>query len=134
MRTLEDITTTHGVEVLDYLDRQVTIPVLRDPQIQGDVSILPVTTKKAVTPIPRAGVAVVVGENGGNTHSLHGEGCFFDFAPSKPGSLKLGTLTVPENEEAYLIHPEHGAMGMAPGTYTLGRQREYAGEWRQVAD
>lgn len=134
MRTLEEITTEHGVEVLDYLDRQVTIPVLRDPQIQGDVSILPVTTKVATTAIPRTGIAVVVGENGGNTHSLHGERCFFDFAPAKAGSLKLGTLTVPVGEEAYLIHPEHGAMGMAPGTYDLGRQREYAGEWRQVAD
>jgi hypothetical protein len=25
---------------------------------------------------------------------------------------------------AYLIHPEHGATGIAPGTYVIRRQRE----------
>lgn len=131
--TLHDVLTTHGVDVLDHLDRQIEIPVVHAPQIQGDVSILPVTTGHATTPIPAAGVAVVRGENGGNTHSLHGTG-FYDPAEQTDASLTLGTLTVPDGAEAFLIHPEHGAMGFAPGTYRIGRQREWAGEWRRVAD
>jgi hypothetical protein len=26
---------------------------------------------------------------------------------------------------AYLIHPEHGATGIAPGRYVIGRQQEF---------
>ena len=42
---------------------------------------------------------------------------------------------VPDGGEAYLIHSdEHGAMGIAPGSYEVRRQQEWAGEWRRVAD
>jgi hypothetical protein len=135
MRTLDSLITEHGTEVLDYLDRQVTVPVTDEPQMQGDVSILPVTTREATTPIPKAGVAVVRGESGGNTHSLHGSpSAFFDPAPASGRSLVLGTLTVPESSEAYMAHPEHGFMGIAPGTYRIGRQREQADEIAYVVD
>jgi hypothetical protein len=133
VRTLADLIATHGTDVLDHLDRQVTVQVLTAPQCQGDVSILPVTTKPAATPIPAAGVPVVRGENGGNTHSLHGAG-FFDPAEPRDGSLVLGTLTVPADAEVFMAHPEHGYMGFGAGTYQIGRQREFAGEWRMVAD
>jgi len=133
VRTLADLIVEHGADVLDYLDRQVAVPVLTAPQCQGDVSILPVTTKPARTPIPGAGVAVVRGENGGNTHSLHGAG-FFDPAAADGDSLVLGTLTVPADAEVFMAHPEHGYAGFGPGTYRIGRQREFAGDWRMVAD
>lgn len=133
MRTMQDLISTYNVDVLDHLDRQVDVPILSAPQIQGDVSILPVATPVATTPIPAAGVPVVRGESGGNTHLLLGQG-FFDLATAGAGSLELGTLTVPEGKEAYLAHPEHGYAGIAPGTYKIGRQREWAGEWRMVAD
>lgn len=122
-----------GTEVFDWLARDADVPVVDQAACQGDVSILRVTTKAAVTPIPAVGVAVVRGENGGNTHSLHGQGCW-DWAPARDGSLVLGTLTVAEGETALLGHPEHGFLEIAPGTYRVGRQREFAGEWRQVAD
>lgn len=128
---LNELINRYSTDVLEHLDREVNIPVLDTPQIQGDVSILPVTTAPATTPIPRPGVAVVRGEIGGNTHSLHGDG-FFDFAAGE--GLVLGTLTVPDGGEVHMAHPEHGFMGFAPGTYRVGRQREWAGEWRQVAD
>jgi len=132
MRTLAELTETHQVDVFDYLDRQATIPVLSGPQAQGDVSILPTTTKAAVTPIPSAGVVVATGQ-GGHDHRLL-PGGFFDPAPARSGSLVVGTLTVPAGSEQYLAHPEHGFTGIAPGTYTIGTQREFAGEWRAVAD
>lgn len=135
MATLADLIDAHGVEVLDHLDRQVDVPVLSGPQCQGDVSVLPVTTTAATTPVPAAGVAVVRGESGGNTHRLlagEGVGVFFDAADGD--DLTLGTLTVEPGATAYLAHPEHAYSGIAPGTYRIGRQREFAGEWRLVAD
>lgn len=135
MRTLEQLISEHDTDVLDHLDRQVTVPVTDRPQVQGDVSILPVTTGQATTPVPRAGVAVVRGESGGNTHSLHGSpSAFFDAAPAGGRSVVLGLLTVPEGSEAYLAHPEHGYMGIGPGTYRIGRQREQADEIAYVVD
>jgi hypothetical protein len=103
--------------------------------MQGDVSILRVTKAAATKPVATAGVAVVRGENGGNTHSLHGDGpVFWDVAPDRDGELLLGRLTVPVGSQAVLGHPEHGFLAITPGTYEIGRQREYAGEWRMVAD
>ena len=132
MRTLAELIDTTGVDVLDYLDRQATVPVLREPQIQGDVSFLPVTTKAATTPIPAAGVVVATGR-GGHDHRLL-PGGFFDFAPARDGSVVIGTLTVPEGAEVYAAHDEHGYMGFAPGTYRIGRQREQADVIREVED
>lgn len=124
-----------NTEVLDYLERDAEIPTITKAGAQGDVSILRVTKDAAVKPVAKAGIAVIRGENGGNTHSLHGNGpIFWDAAPERDGSLLLGRLTVPAESEAVLAHPEHGFLSIAPGTYEIGRQREFAGEWRMVAD
>lgn len=124
-----------GTDVLDHLDREVTVPTVTKAGMQGDVSILRVTKTAATKPVAAAGVAVVRGENGGNTHSLHGDGpIFWEPAPEREGSLLLGKLTVPVGSEAVMAHPEHGFLAIAAGTYEIGRQREYAGEWRMVAD
>mgnify|MGYP002137333857 CR=1 FL=1 len=48
--------------------------------------------------------------------------------------LELGTVTVPDGAAAHLVHPEHGAQGIAPGTYRIRRQREQADQIRMVAD
>jgi hypothetical protein len=141
--TLEQLIARHGTDVLEHLDRQVDIPVTDRPQIQGDVSVLPMpTAARARTPVPPDGVAVIHGANGGNTHSLHGDGrIWYDPAPAdgrgNPASLALGTLTVPAGSTAWLAHPEHGYLGIAPGTYRIGRQREHdprARESRLLAD
>lgn len=127
--------TTYGVDVLQHLDRDVEIPTVTTAACQGDVSILRVTKDPATAVVPQAGVAVVRGENGGNTHSLHGQGpIMWEVARQAEGSLLLGRLTVPEGSEAVMAHPEHGFLAIAPGTYEIGRQREYRGEWALVAD
>ena len=132
---VSDAIAVTGADVLDHLDRQVSVPVVDTAACQGDVSILRATTAPATTPLP-ASLPVVRGENGGNTHALHpvGDGVRFDTAEARGGSLTLGTLTVPDGAQALLSHPEHGFLSIAPGTYRIGRQREYAGEWRAVAD
>ena len=133
--TIDSMTTRTGVTVLDHIDPSADVPVVSVAAAQGDVSILRVTTRPATTPMP-ARVDVVRGEAGGNTHSLHPSGdCFWDAATARSvADLTLGTLTVPEGSTAVLAHPEHGFLELAPGTYRIGRQREYAGEWACVAD
>jgi hypothetical protein len=132
---VKDAVSKYGIDVLAHLDREVSVPMVTSAACQGDVSILRVTKQPASTPVPAAGYPVVRGENGGNTHSLHGDGpVFYDGVPERDGSLLLGRLTVPEGSAAVLAHPEHGFLAVAPGTYDIGRQREYAGEWRMVAD
>lgn len=131
--TLADVETRFDVTHYEWLDRQADVPVVTTAACQGDVSILRVTTKPASTPIPAGGVIVVQSEQGGHTHSLHGAG-MFDRAKTSPRSLSVGTLTVPDGTDVIMSHPEHGALLFAPGTYQIGSQREYAGEWRAVAD
>lgn len=134
--TLNDAITMHGVDVLDHLDRDASIPVIDRAGRQGDVIVLARKGRKhAVTAVPATGVAVVRGENGGNTHMLLADGdVFFDANAVSATNLDLGTLTVAEGATAYLAHPEHGYIGCAPGTYVVRRQREQADELRLVAD
>lgn len=137
--TLAEVIDRHGVDVLDHLDRQLEVPVLAGLQAQGDVIVVPeaigYVRKPATTPVPRAGVAVVQGENGGNTHLLIAEGeVFFDSMTRTDTGLDLGVLTVAEGAQAFLAHPEHGYAGIAPGSYTVRRQREQADEIRLVQD
>jgi len=135
MTTLAQAIDRHRIDVEEHLDRSVEIPVLSGPQRQGDVMVLPNPARRAIALVPTAGVAVVRGENGGNTHLLLAEGAvqFSPRAPS-PTDLVLGVLTVAEGATAWLAHPEHGYLGIAPGSYELRRQREQADELRMVAD
>lgn len=137
--TLAEVIDRHGVDVLDHLDRQLEVPVLAGLQAQGDVIVVPegiaFVNAPATTPVPAAGVAVVQGENGGNTHLLLAEGTvFYAPIPRTDTGLDLGVLTVPDGSRAFLAHPEHGYAGIAPGSYVVRRQREQADEIRLVQD
>lgn len=136
MLTVQEAIDRHGVDVLDYLDREATIPVLDGLQFQGDVAVVPVKdAAPAKTPVSAKGVAVVRGESGGNTHMLVADGpVFFDAREADVRNLSLGTLTVPTGSTAFLAHPEHAYSGIAPGTYELRRQREEAEQRRMVTD
>lgn len=131
--TLADAQALTGCDFYDYLDAQSEVPTVTTVAAQGDVLIYRVTTKATRTPLPTTGFVVAQSGQGGHAHTLTGAG-YFDPAPVRDGSLKVGTLTVPEGVDVLLSHPEHGALLIAPGTYTIGTQREYAGEWRAVTD
>lgn len=139
MSTLSTLIDRHGVDVDEHLDRAITIPVLDGLQAQGDIIVVPAdiagVDSPALTPVPRAGVPVVRGENGGHTHLLLAEGdvTFDGYTPNRQ-ELLLGTLTVGVGSVAHLAHPEHGYASIAPGTYVIRRQREQADEVRLVAD
>jgi len=134
--TLGEAIDRFDVDVLEHLDRQMTVPVLSGLQLQGDVAVVPTgANPKSGTEVPAEGIPVVRGENGGNTHLLLAEGDVrYNVLTPDPGVLSIGVLSVPEDATAFLAHPEHGYLGIGPGVYEIRRQREQAEEQRLVAD
>lgn len=133
MTTINDLTRASRAAVRTAHDSDVTIPILAGGQRQGDVLVIPGVTG-ASTAVPVAGTPVVRGENGGNTHVIYAaDGPVYCDTDTAAG-LRVATLTVPAGSTAYLGHPEHGYLGIAPGSYELRRQREMAETMRLVAD
>lgn len=131
MTKLIEMVELTGVAVHDYLDMQVDVPKVDQVAAQGDVLILRVTTAPATQAMPKT-VVVVASEASSNTHTLHPNGeCFYERLDN---GLVVGVLTVPQDSTALLSHQEHGGLEILPGTYEIRRQREFAGEWRMVAD
>jgi hypothetical protein len=147
MPALRELIGRYGVDVATHLDRDADIPVLTAPQIQGDVSIRPVRRPRfwhrhldrhwwpVERPIPPEGVAVITGGEGHQHRLLPGPGRF-DWVTVSSRPLLIGILTVPAGCEQYLAHDQHGYLGIGPGTYEVGRQREWtpATHWRNVLD
>lgn len=132
--TVAELEKRIGVSVDEHLIRSMEIPVISGrAQRQGDVMFLP-SRKAATVPLSREGVAVVRGENGGNTHAVHADQGAVFYAPNLGVGQILGWLTVAEGGVAILSHPEHGFMAFGPGRYEARRQREQADEVRIVAD
>ncbi|OIN80752.1 hypothetical protein [Mycobacterium malmoense] len=137
MATTTEMIEATGVDVVTAMDlADVDIPVVAGAQRQGDVLVLPAIGVLPTTPVPAAGTPVVRGENGGNTHAIYAADgpVYCDVATPSARSLRVALLSVPEGSTAYLGHPEHGYMGIAPGSYEIRRQREMAEEIRMVAD
>lgn len=137
MATTAELSAATGVTVVTASADEFDIPVLAGLQRQGDVIVVPRTDlAEATSPVPAAGSPVVRGENGGNTHAIYAADgpVFCDVKSGSAEDLRVAVLTVPEGSTAYLGHPEHGYMGIAPGCYELRRQREMAEELRMVAD
>jgi hypothetical protein len=158
MPALHELISRHGIDVGAHLDRYADIPVLTGPQAQGDVAIRPVRRRHlgtgerrsrgrqrrahAVTPIPASGVVLATGREG-HEHLLLPGPARFDPAQAAPGSTLIGILTVPAGDEAYLAHDQHGYLGIGPGTYEIGGQREWTPQppsqprrtvWQRVTD
>lgn len=136
MATTTQMIETTGVDVVTATDiADVEIPVLGGTQRQGDVLVRP-TKAAATTLVPTSGTPVVRGESGGNTHAIYAaDGTVYcDVISGSARDLRVALLSVPEGSTAYLGHPEHGYMGIAPGNYEIRRQREMAEEIRMVAD
>ena len=138
-QTLGRLLSAHDFQVLEHLERDADVPVLDGLQAQGDLLVVPGAHKvqgnhrDGSCDVPAAGVAVIEATGGGHEHRLFASepGTAFWF-PAAGGGQALGVLEV--IEPAYLLHPEHGATGIAPGRYELRRQREQADEERLVAD
>ncbi|MEV7092081.1 hypothetical protein AB0M80_04495 [Amycolatopsis sp. NPDC051045] len=140
---LAELLDRTGLDVLDHLDRQVTVPVIDGLQAQGDLIVLPLALLGTVPErrdgweLPAEGRELVRGEAGNNPHTLVAD----------PGTCRLMTwwgdperlavVAFENTAPAYLIHPEHGATGIAPGAWFVRRQREMGAGFRKpvlVAD
>jgi hypothetical protein len=131
--TLADLTTRTGLDVLAHLERQVTIPVVDGLQAQGDLIVIPLALLEGdiVVPsfaerreVPAAGVELLRSAAGGNPHTLVADAgtCWWTAGVHDRAGLALGVVEA--RTVAYLIHPEHGGTGIAPGSYVVRRQRE----------
>jgi hypothetical protein len=142
--TLADLTARTGLDVLGHLEREVTIPVIDGLQAQGDLLVIPIAflaaePRRGVSivgsarwhEVPAAGVEVLRAGTGGNPHTLVADPgtCRWTTGVNDPQRLALGALST--TGVAYLIHPEHGGSGIAPGTYVIRRQRERSGLTRR---
>lgn len=138
IKTMADAEARFGVTHLDHLDRDADIPVVTRAACQGDVSIRRVEGLAfAGSPVPAGGVAVLRGDHAHTLFAVPGGTGVVSYGATGPLTthlLALGVLTVPDGSQALLDHLEHGDLLIGPGTYVIGRQREFAGEWRQVAD
>jgi hypothetical protein len=91
--------------------------------------------RPAITPVPPEGIVVSTGREGHEHRLLPGPARFdpVQLDPAWQYSARLleqpflliGILTVPAGGEQYLAHDEHGYLGIGPGTYEVGRQREW---------
>lgn len=142
MSTLAQVIERCGVDVLEHLDREALVPILGGLQAQGDVIVIPWAViagggRPVLTPqtsVLTGGIAVVRGENGGNTHLLLAQGDVRWGLMEAGVGLGLGVLLVAPGATAYLAHPEHGYIGIAPGMYEIRRQREQADQIRLMRD
>jgi hypothetical protein len=140
---LAELLDRTGLDVLDHLDRQVTVPVIDGLQAQGDLIVLPLALLGSVPArggwrdLPGNGVELVRGEAGNNPHTLVADRgtCRLTMWVHDPERLAIAAF---ENvAPAYLIHPEHGGTGIAPGAWFVRRQREMGAGFRKpvlVAD
>jgi hypothetical protein len=131
--TQAEVLTRYDVEIPAHLRDDAEVPICTGLIRQGDCLLVPTRKGKVagLEPIPAEGIAVIRGEAGGNTHLLVGDGLYARRA-SRAGADQ-GTLVV-EKGPAWLLHPEHGATGIGPGTYIARRQRVQEDEIRLVRD
>ncbi|WP_233511024.1 hypothetical protein [Actinomadura craniellae] len=131
--TLADLTARTGLDVLDHLEREATVPVIDGLQAQGDLIVVPLALVAGQVAaygwahwraVPPEGVELLRSASGGNPHTLVADpgACRWTTNVGDAEQLALGMIEA--TGPAYLIHPEHGGTGLAPGSYVIRRQRE----------
>lgn len=131
--TLADLSDRTGLAVLDHLEREVTVPVIDGPQAQGDLIVIPhhLVADEALlahttwTEVPAEGIELLRGVTGGNPHTLVADPGTCQWTDDFWDSARLAIGALRATAPVYLLHPEHGATGLTPGTYLIRRQREF---------
>lgn len=141
MKTLEHIQEMSGRKVYDHLDTTADIHLGTGLVAQGDIMVIPETmwerngikasTKMVPQPVPAQGIVVLAGMHDHVLVAPTGDATWTAGVVDRE-NLALGTIDV--TGEAYLLHQEHGAVGLAPGRYVVRASREQAAILRRVAD
>ncbi|NRN65313.1 hypothetical protein GC106_25240 [Kibdelosporangium sp. 4NS15] len=107
------------------------MPVIDGLQAQGDLIVIPLDMVPTINPwwgteryVPRGGVELVRGEAGNNPHTLVADPWTCKYTTNAQDPLVLGIAAFANTAPVYLIHPEHGGTGVAPGTWLVRRQQE----------
>jgi hypothetical protein len=132
--TLASLSQQTGLAVLDHLELQVTIPVIDGIQAQGDLLVIPhhlVAVAVMVdeysaewNEVPATGLELLRSANGGNPHTLVADPRTCQWTSWVRDTMGLALGVFQTSGPAYLLHPEHGATGLVPGSYVVRRQRE----------
>ena len=141
MKTLEHLKNYSGHQVQDHLDMSADIPLHRGLVAQGDIMIIPeemwarnglqASTKMPAQPIPASGIVILAGNH---NHVLVAEPSAATWTTGVVDSKNLALGTIDVTTEAYILHEEHGATGLAAGRYIVRASREQATIIRRVAD
>ena len=129
---LAELLEATELDVLDHLEREITVPVIDGLQAQGDLIVLPLSMVPVVTvsswaswwSVPRHGVELVRGVAGNNPHTLVADPGVCQWAGAVRDPLRLAIAVFENTAPVYLIHPEHGGTGVAPGRWLVRRQQE----------
>ena len=129
---LAELLDRNGLDVLDHLERELTVPVIDGLQAQGDLIVLPLGLPAGVElmswarwfPVPAGGVELVRGVAGNNPHTLVADEGTCYWTTGVRDSLGLAIAVFDNTAPAYLVHPEHGGSGVAPGRWLVRRQQE----------
>jgi hypothetical protein len=128
-----DLADLFGAELAAAL-READVPVLAGAlQRQGDVLVLPLAAQPETAGLLRrrlAGLPVLAWPQGQERHVLHGDGRAWTRRVDT-GVREVAYLSVPSGGAAFLMHPEHGALGIGPGWYAFRYQNEYDPDFRQ---
>jgi hypothetical protein len=129
---LAELLDRHYLDVLDHLDREITVPVIDGLQAQGDLIVIPMAMLNVVKIlrqpywrlVPPEGVELVRGVAGNNPHTLVADPGTCHWTNTIRDPIRLGIAIFENRTPAYLIHPEHGGTGVAPGRWLVRRQQE----------
>ncbi|GLZ35101.1 hypothetical protein Lesp02_72880 [Lentzea sp. NBRC 105346] len=125
---LAELLDRSGTAALDHLERQVTIPVIDGLQAQGDLIVIPLdlTDVTFLNPrdLPPGGVELIRGAGGNNPHTLVADPDTCRWSDQLHDRLGLAIAVFENSAPVYLVHPEHGGTGVAPGRWLVRRQRE----------
>jgi hypothetical protein len=129
---LAELLDRTGLDVLDHLERDITVPVIDGLQAQGDLIVIPLRLLNTVRfqewthwrPVPADGVELVRGVAGNNPHTLVADAGGCEWTTGIHDPLRLAIAVFRNTVPVYLVHPEHGASGVAPGCWLVRRQQE----------
>ena len=82
--TIGELVDRHGFDVLEHLDKDVTVPVVDGLQVQGDLAIIPIAgTTPRGKPVNPDDAAVVPGEAGAGEVGAAQPGAVLTGAPGR---------------------------------------------------
>lgn len=128
---LAELLDRTGLSVLDHLERQAAVPVVDGLQAQGDLIVIPFSLVGTITiwgtpwrDVPPEGIELIRGVAGNNPHTLVADAGTCRWTTNFQDRLRLGIAIFENTSPAYLVHPEHGGSGVAPGRWLVRRQQE----------